>query len=299
MSEEDPLEKGAKKSLDTGESPCFYFYESTKSYKNTKNMESVNKIKYLSALIGLAVLVVAGSVLATDITPASVIKLVNESREESGLPRLQENEKLSQTAKDKLNDMIANQYFAHTSPAGVEPWHWFGENKYDYIYAGENLAINFQTAEAQHAAWMKSPTHKKNILNPNYSEIGVAVGAGEIAGRVSLIAVQEFGREAKSAVSGSEAENFSAAKNKNLISEGEKIVPQVLSVKEVSQSQKILQEKKNSADKNVATLDGLMFLFGLIFLLSVVTSPLVLIFIAEKIMNVWNNKNKREVTVSM
>ena len=89
--------------------------------------------------------------------------------------------------------MIKNDYFAHTSPQGISPWYWYDKDNYDYKYAGENLAINFLKAEDQQKAWMDSPTHRKNIFNPNYQEIGVAVAAGEINNQTAIITVQEFG----------------------------------------------------------------------------------------------------------
>lgn len=89
--------------------------------------------------------------------------------------------------------MLRNNYFSHTSPIGLDPWHWFEKNNYTYKYAGENLAINYTSAEEEHQAWMESPTHKKNILSPNFSEIGIATATGNINGKKSLITVQEFG----------------------------------------------------------------------------------------------------------
>lgn len=238
-------------------------------------------------------------VLASEITAKSVREMVNESRESIGLEALAENEKLTQAANAKLNDMIANNYFAHTSPAGIEPWHWFEESEYDYQFAGENLAINFLTTEAQHKAWMKSPTHKKNILNSNYSEIGVAVGAGEINGQMSIIAVQEFGTRIGEANLAGRGSNFSAAKNKNLIEEGNKIVPQVLSVRSASQNRNDVKLEKELMAKKVGFLDGVVFLLAFLFLLSIVGSPLALVFYAEKMASIWNNKNKGEAAVSM
>jgi hypothetical protein len=89
--------------------------------------------------------------------------------------------------------MITNDYFDHTSPAGVSPWYWFSIAGYNFIWAGENLAINFTDTNVVFGAWMASPGHRDNILNPNFKEIGVAVGEGEIAGRQTTVSVLEFG----------------------------------------------------------------------------------------------------------
>jgi len=191
-------------------------------------MKKINiKNKYF-LLTGSLFLLVSFPVWAKEITTQSVIDLVNQSRQENNLLPLQENETLKKVAQDKLEDMIKNHYFAHTSPTGINPWFWFSKENYDYKYAGENLAINFLEAEEQHKAWMESLTHRKNILNEKFQQIGVAVGAGEIDGQNSIIAVQEFGAlvDAKNNLSGQE---FFSANQKNVLKKEEKkIIPQAL-----------------------------------------------------------------------
>jgi hypothetical protein len=196
-------------------------------------MSKINK-KLISLIISIFILsfYLAYPVLAKEISVANVIDLVNESRQKNGVATLDENKILDQIAADKLEDMVSNNYFAHTSPRGINPWFWYEKNNYDYKYAGENLAINFIRVEDQHEAWMKSPTHKKNILNSNYKEVGIAVGAGEINGQMGIITVQEFGTLATAAGASKKGENFSGKGNENLVKEGVKITPQVLSVKD-------------------------------------------------------------------
>lgn len=133
------------------------------------------------------------AVLAAGISAKNVIELTNKSRAKAGLPALVENGKLSAAARDKANDMVKQDYFAHTSPAGTTPWDWLKKEDYKYKYAGENLAINYASAESQHEAWMKSRSHRDNILNANYQEIGVAVLNGKVAGNETLLTVQYFG----------------------------------------------------------------------------------------------------------
>jgi hypothetical protein len=103
------------------------------------------------------------------------------------------NEQLFQAASAKADDMLEKNYFAHTSPSGITPWFWFEKEDYDYKFAGENLAINFSTAEDQQKAWMESETHRKNILDPNYRQIGLAIKKGFINNKLTTITVQEFG----------------------------------------------------------------------------------------------------------
>ena len=137
---------------------------------------------------------------ASAINSENVVDLVNYSRVKEGLNALAENAKLNQAALEKAQDMIQNNYFAHTSPQQVTPWFWFEKNQYEYQYAGENLAINFKNAEEEHRAWMKSPDHKRNILNPKYQEIGVAVAKGTIDNRMTTVTVQLFGTPLEPAV---------------------------------------------------------------------------------------------------
>ena len=158
--------------------------------------KNINNAKYIWTLLFLVFLVLPFSAQAGEISADNVIKLVNKERISQGLGTLMENSTLNAAARDKAQDMIKNDYFAHTSPSGTSPWYWFEKSGYDYKYAGENLAINFSSAEEQHKAWMKSATHRKNILNPAYREIGVAVAKGKIDGSSTTLVVQLFGTPA-------------------------------------------------------------------------------------------------------
>lgn len=128
-----------------------------------------------------------------EISSQEVVKLINLSRTQSNLSPLNINPTLSKVAQSKATDMTKNHYFSHTSPQGVTPWHWFESHNYFYKYAGENLAINYNDAQEEHAAWMDSPTHKKNILSSNFNEIGIATATGIINGKRSKITVTVFG----------------------------------------------------------------------------------------------------------
>jgi len=78
---------------------------------------------------------------ASNITPDRVIELTNQQRLERGLSPLSLNPTLNQTAQLKAGDMFAFSYWAHNSPSGRDPWSFFKEAGYTYLYAGENLAI--------------------------------------------------------------------------------------------------------------------------------------------------------------
>jgi uncharacterized protein YkwD len=242
-----------------------------------KNSQKINRY----ATIAISLILALGFVSlaqASEINAENVIKLVNEAREKEGLQKLTVSEKLNEVATAKVNDMVANKYFAHTSPKGLNPWHWFELVGYDYKYAGENLAINFITAEAQQAAWMKSPTHKKNILNVNYSEIGVAVAAGEVNGTMGIIAVQEFGTLAHPGKAGSDSKDFAPASDKAL-PDTTRFVPTVLSTgdqKVASEDLKNFGEKSSGQKSNLFSANEANNFFWLV-MLAVIILPIAIV----------------------
>ncbi len=118
--------------------------------------------------------------------------LTNIERGNSNLASLTVNPLLSKAAELKAHDMAANGYFAHTSPDGKTPWYWLDQVGYHYDYAGENLAINFTDTEQVTDAWMKSPTHKANIIKSQYTEMGSGIATGTYQGRESVFVVQVY-----------------------------------------------------------------------------------------------------------
>ena len=122
-----------------------------------------------------------------------IVSQTNAFREFLGLGDLKESSVLDQAASQKLQNMITDQYFAHTSPAGISPWHWIEVNNYKYVYAGENLAIGFVTAKDTVDAWENSPSHRANLANSNFKEIGVAVAPAKIQNNEGFLVVQLFG----------------------------------------------------------------------------------------------------------
>jgi hypothetical protein len=122
-----------------------------------------------------------------------IISQTNAFREFLGLSDLKESPILDQAASQKLQDMISGQYFAHTSPFGISPWYWIEKNQYNYTYAGENLAIGFLTAKDTVDAWENSPSHRANLANQNFKEMGVAVAPAKIQNSEGFLVVQLFG----------------------------------------------------------------------------------------------------------
>jgi len=151
---------------------------------------------FLALQVVLAsVLIITPKVLgyAAQISPGRVLELTNQERQKAGVPPLTLNSQLNESAVRKAGDMFAFNYWAHVSPSGKEPWAFFREAGYNFVYAGENLARDFSSPEAAMAAWMASPTHKENIVSSRYKEIGIAVVDGTLGGVETTLIVQHFG----------------------------------------------------------------------------------------------------------
>lgn len=127
------------------------------------------------------------------LTKEEIIELTNQERQQLGLSPLQQNLLLERAAYLKGKDMLARGYFSHTDPEGTPPWHYLQKIGYRYIAAGENLAIGFIDAKEVIDVWNNSPSHRKNIVNPEYKEIGVAVLKGNFNGAKATLVVQLFG----------------------------------------------------------------------------------------------------------
>lgn len=131
--------------------------------------------------------------ITANIDHKKIIELTNKEREEKGLAKVLENEALNNAARLKAENMLAENYWAHFAPSGKTPWDFILGAGYKFTFAGENLAKNFYNSEEVVAAWMASPTHRDNLLNANYQDIGIAVVEGVLNGQKTTLVVQEFG----------------------------------------------------------------------------------------------------------
>ncbi len=124
-----------------------------------------------------------------------IINLTNDNRAHANLSGLKENSLLNKIAEMRVDDMFDRQYFEHTTPTGETVSQISSNAGYHYITIGENIALgNFQGAKGLVEAWMASPGHRANILNQNYTQIGVASKNGVYKGQTVTIAAQVFGR---------------------------------------------------------------------------------------------------------
>ncbi len=106
-------------------------------------------------------------------TAQQILTLVNKSRAAYGLSPLTLNTNLSRAAMAKAEDMKNRNYFSHTSPIYGSPFDMMKSFGISYRTAGENIAKGQKTPAAVMTAWMNSSGHRKNILNPNFTQLGV------------------------------------------------------------------------------------------------------------------------------
>lgn len=206
-----------------------YALRASVRFRNFPNSEIKINSKILARLLTTTIILVitltSGCFLmphrahASSINLQNIVKLTNYEREKLGLSTLTINNILTSAAQAKAQDMISGDYFEHTGPDGRQPWDWIKNAGYSYIFAGENLAIDFRNAEDVMKAWMKSETHKDNIIDSNYSEIGIGVAQGNYKGRQSIIVVQMFGTPDEKTKSQSNSEDNSQLVNETQNSE--------------------------------------------------------------------------------
>jgi len=164
-----------------------------------KFLESNILLYYIVILLALKLIVVLflvylpKTIFFSDISRTVLIELTNKERQSLGVNSLEENALLNKAAQLKAQDIITYDYFSHQSPTGITPWYWFKKAGYNYQIAGENLGIGFLDSEEIYQAWNDSPSHRANLLNPKYQDIGIAVLKGDFNGNETTLVVQLFG----------------------------------------------------------------------------------------------------------
>lgn len=200
--------------------------------------------------------------VATDIRVEKLLDSTNHERIVNGLKPLTLSANLSQAAKNKAYDMFENNYWAHFSPTGKTPWDFILATGYKYESAGENLARDFMYSDEVVTGWINSQTHKENILNKDYTEIGFGVVNGILNGKDTTLVVQMFAKPTTSNIALNPTQspkkvittnNF----NSKLIAENK------------NQEQKVLAIEQNIAEKinlKKITINYSHIIFGLLTL---------------------------------
>lgn len=109
------------------------------------------------------------------ITPDGLLSSTNSARTDQGTPSLRTNARLAQAAQDKANDMVKRDYWSHNTPEGRSPWSFVDKRGYAYRAVGENLAYGFSEDQEVINGWLNSPTHRDNLLNTTYQEVGFGI----------------------------------------------------------------------------------------------------------------------------
>ena len=136
----------------------------------------------------LAFLLFGGVCGAQDDAQARALQLLNRDREKHGLAPLVYSAALTELADRYAADLIARGFFSHDDPDGRSPFDRMRVAGIAYRHAGENLAIN-DSVDAAQAAFMNSPTHRANVLQPQFTEVGIGV---RVAPNGKTYVVQKF-----------------------------------------------------------------------------------------------------------
>lgn len=135
---------------------------------------------------------------ASEMSRVSLLSGTNSQRNANERASLTINEKLNLSAQAKANDMVGRDYWAHNTPEGKEPWIFIDAQGYSYMKAGENLAYGFNDANATIIGWMNSPSHKANLLDSTFTEVGFgfANGPNFVGTGNETIVVAHYGKPA-------------------------------------------------------------------------------------------------------
>jgi uncharacterized protein YkwD len=138
---------------------------------NTQSKRWYRRIAVGMAVIGALALAPAQAQDLTD----EVVRLVNQERAARGLAALVRSPQLDAAARRHSDDMAIRNFFSHTGSDGSNAGSRIAGTGYLAIAYGENIAAGFRTAQDVVTAWMNSEGHRRNILDPMFKEIGVAL----------------------------------------------------------------------------------------------------------------------------
>ncbi len=111
----------------------------------------------------------------SDETHKAVFEALNAFRVANGLPPLAYSARLQMAADAHVKDLYDRDFFAHINPDGENPGQRAVRLGFCHEYVGENIAAGQKTVEAAQTAWENSPSHRENMLQPDYKYVGVGV----------------------------------------------------------------------------------------------------------------------------
>lgn len=175
------------------------------SYCNITNEQGEEKMKRGTRIV-LALAIALSFIASTSIIFVSTKKifakeekydrslsLVNSYRTKQGLKSFSWNNKLESAAQKKAEDIFAKGYFDHSSPDGTKVWSFILDSGYDYRFAGENLAADFDSIDEAFNAWVESPSHLSNITSDKFTDYALFEKEGVLNGQTITVYVQLFG----------------------------------------------------------------------------------------------------------
>ena len=116
---------------------------------------------------------------ATSMSDRQLLEATNSQRDLNNAPQLTLNKQLARAAQAKAQDMAKRNYWSHNTPDGQAPWYFIERSGYNYYKAGENLAYGFPDGNQVVAGWMNSETHRNNMLDPSYEDVGFGFADNE------------------------------------------------------------------------------------------------------------------------
>lgn len=226
---------------------------------------------------------------ATDISVEKLLEMTNQKRLENGISPLNLNQELSQAAAGKAADMFGNNYWAHVSPSGKTPWDFILGAGYQYIYAGENLAKDFQDSGGVVNAWMDSASHKENLLQEKYKDVGLAVVNGKIDGEDTTLVIQLFGTTSPQ------------TKEPIISPEAQKISPTPVIISQIIPTHGPIPTIVISSPQKIAGVVGVVRkkpIFDLFALSKEITIALIILLIAVLVVDAFIVSKKKIVRIS-
>ena len=149
----------------------------------------IKALKYCSLLLLIGLFFGCSStneppIKSSDIDKTLLLQLVNSYRasgcncgSEGYFPLtnpLTWNNIIELTAQDHSSDMFKKKFLDHKGSNGSTPGTRLNKRGYNWSTCGENIARGYSTEQAVIEDWIKSPTHCRNIMNPNFKEMGVS-----------------------------------------------------------------------------------------------------------------------------
>ncbi len=158
---------------------------------------------------------------STVINQDTLLTQTNTERKNHNEAALGINFRLTEAAQDKAKDMVKRNYWAHITPDGKSPWVFITKAGYKFQKAGENLAYGFNSAADAVYGWMNSPSHRANILDSAYSEVGFGVAHSNdyVHNGPETVVVAMYGQPGKNAVAAATTNNSAINSTNSLLKE--------------------------------------------------------------------------------